>query len=68
MHVLVILTDITNYADALREISAAARKFRDAAVIRVICTRILHPCMREPDAREEEWFDHDDSDLNHAGG
>jgi V/A-type H+-transporting ATPase subunit B len=26
MHVLVILTDITNYADALREVSAAGRK------------------------------------------
>ena len=52
MHVLVILTDITNYADALREISLPARKFRDAVVIRAICTRILHPCMREPDARE----------------
>ena len=26
MHVLVILTDITNYADALREISAAKKE------------------------------------------
>ncbi len=26
MHVLVILTDITNYADALREVSAARKK------------------------------------------
>ena len=26
MHVLVILTDITNYADALREISAARKE------------------------------------------
>jgi vacuolar-type H+-ATPase subunit B/Vma2 len=26
MHVLVILTDITNYADALREVSAARKE------------------------------------------
>ena len=31
MHVLVILTDITNYAEALREISAARKKCRAAA-------------------------------------
>ena len=29
MHVLVIITDITNYAEALREVSAAKKRFRD---------------------------------------
>lgn len=45
MHVLVILTDITNYADALREVSAARKKYRDDADIRDICTQTLPRCM-----------------------
>ena len=39
MHVLVILTDITNYADALREVSAARKKYPAAAATPGICTR-----------------------------
>ena len=38
MHVLVIITDITNYADALREVSAARKEVRDVEVIRDTCT------------------------------
>ena len=51
MHVLVILTDITNYADALREVSAAERKFLDVVDIRDICTQTLQHCMKEQGVR-----------------
>ena len=51
MHVLVILTDITNYADALREVSAARKECRDDADIRDICTQTLLLCMKERDVR-----------------
>ena len=47
MHVLVILTDITNYADALREVSAA----RDGGAIPAICIRIWPPSMSAPGGR-----------------
>ena len=52
MHVLVILTDITNYAEALREVSAARKEVPDAAAIRAICTPTLQRCMSVP---EERW-------------
>ena len=42
-HVLVILTDMSSYADALREVSAARRRCPVAADIRVTCTRIWRP-------------------------
>lgn len=45
MHVLVIITDITNYAEALREVSAAVRRFRAAGVTRAIFIPTLQPCM-----------------------
>ena len=51
MHVLVILTDITNYADALREVSAAERKSLDVVDIRDICIQTLQHCMKEQDVR-----------------
>ena len=35
LHVLVILTDITNYAEALREISAAKKEGRKQERIRI---------------------------------
>lgn len=38
-HVLVIMTDITNYADALREVSAARKEVRAVAATRATCTR-----------------------------
>ena len=47
MHVLVILTDITNYADSLREVSAARKEVPDAVVIRDICIQTLHRFMKE---------------------
>lgn len=45
MHVLVIITDITNYADALREVSAARKEVRADVVIRDICILTLQQCM-----------------------
>lgn len=45
MHVLVIITDITNYAEALREVSAARKKSPDGAAIPAICTPTLPACM-----------------------
>ena len=51
MHVLVILTDITNYAEALREVSAARRrKSPAAAATPATCTPTLPPCMSAPAA------------------
>ena len=47
MHVLVIMTDITNYADALREVSAAKRKSPEDADTPDICTQTLHRSMKE---------------------
>ena len=55
MQVLVILTDITNYAEALREVSAAkkevpGRRSRAAADIPATCTPTLRRCMNAPAA------------------
>ena len=47
MHVLVILTDITNYADALREVSAARKEVPGRADIRDICIQIWLLFMKE---------------------
>ena len=46
MHVLVILTDITNYCrSACVKFPPPARKFPAAAAIRAICTPTWLPCM-----------------------
>ncbi len=47
MHVLVIITDITNYAEALREVSAAKKKFQDVVDIQDIFILTLLLCMKE---------------------
>ncbi len=47
MHVLVIMTDMTNYAEALREVSAAERKFLEEEDILDICILIYPIYMRE---------------------
>lgn len=47
MHVLVILTDITNYAEALREVSAARKEVPGRRGIRAIFTPTLPPSMSE---------------------
>ena len=52
MHVLVILTDITNYADALREISAAKKRFPDDADTPDTCTLTWLRCMNAQAVRE----------------
>ncbi len=46
MHVLVILTDITNYAEALKY-RRPERKYRDAAAILATCIPTLPPCTKE---------------------
>ena len=46
MHVLVILTDITNYADALREVSAARKEVPGRRGYPATCTPILPPSER----------------------
>ena len=51
MHVLVILTDITNYADALRRSPPRARKCPAAAAIPATCIRTLPRSMSAPAAR-----------------
>ena len=39
-HVLVILADVTNYCEVLREVSAARGRYRAAAAIPATCTQI----------------------------
>ena len=51
MHVLVIMTDITNYADALREVSAARKEVPGLVDILDICTPTLQRYMKEPEDR-----------------
>ena len=46
MHVLVIITDITNYADALREVSAARKEVPGRRGY--TCTPTLRPCTNGP--------------------
>ena len=48
MHVLVILTDITNYADALREVSAARKEVPGRRGYPAICIRTSRPCTSAP--------------------
>lgn len=51
MHVLVILTDITNYADALQRYLPQERKFRDVVDILDICTLTLQHYTKEQEDR-----------------
>ena len=44
MHVLVIITDITNYADALREVSAARKEVPGRRGYLATFIRTLPPC------------------------
>ena len=48
MHVLVILTDITNYAEALREVSAAKKEVPTAVATPAICIPTWPPCTSVP--------------------
>lgn len=47
MHILVILTDMTSYAEAVREISSSKEKFPRVRVIRDIYIPTLRRCTRE---------------------
>ena len=47
LHVLTILTDMSSYADALREVSRRERKFRVEEATRATCTPIYPPYMNE---------------------
>ncbi len=69
MHVLVILTDITNYADALREISAAKKEVPAAAATPATSTPTLAICTSGP-GRElgKESFHYHDPHSDHARG
>ena len=49
MDVLVVITDMTNYCDALREVSTAREELPGRRGIRAICTLSLHQSMREPE-------------------
>ena len=66
MHVLVIITDITNYAEALREVSAARKEVPEDADIRVICILILHLYMKEREESKAKRINHPNSDFDHA--
>ncbi|KAG7285161.1 Vacuolar ATP synthase subunit B [Staphylotrichum longicolle] len=47
-HVLVILTDLSSYCDALREVSSAREEVPVVAVSPVTCTRICRPSTNVP--------------------
>lgn len=66
MHVLVILTDITSYCEALREFSSSKGRFRDVKDIRDICTLIWLRCMKEQDCQGCRRVCNTDSDSDHA--
>lgn len=51
MHVLVIITDITNYAEALREVSAARKEVSGRRGYPDIFTQTLRQCTSVRDAR-----------------
>ena len=53
MHVLVILTDITNYADACGRSPPPGRKSPDAGATQAICTRTWPPCTSGQAGRRE---------------
>ncbi len=48
MHILVILTDMTSFAEAMREVSAQKERSQAGKAIRDICTVSLQHFMREP--------------------
>ena len=51
MHVLVILTDITNYADSLREVSRSQKGSSGRRGYPVTCIRIWLHYMKEPEEK-----------------
>lgn len=48
MHILVILTDMTSFAEAMREVSSSKAKSRQEKVIRDTYTVNLQPSMNAP--------------------
>ena len=46
MHVLVILTDMTNYCEALRRLAQQGRRYPEEGAIRVICIQTLQLYMK----------------------
>ena len=67
MHVLVILTDITNYADALREISAARKEVPGRrGYPGYMYTDLASLYERAGRQRGKNGSDHDDSDIDPA--
>ena len=56
MHVLVIMTDMTNYCEALREVSAARRKFQVVGAIQVTSILTSQPSTNVQDA----WLERKD--------
>ena len=54
MHVLVIMTDMTNYCEPLREVSAARRRFQDVEAIQV--TLYLNP-LNPPTNVQDAWLE-----------
>lgn len=68
MHVLVILTDITNYADALREISAARKEVPGRrGYPGYMYTDLATMYERAGRQKGKKGIDHNDSDPDHAG-
>ncbi len=68
MHILVILTDITYFAEAMREVSSSKERFRAVKDIRDIYTvnLLLSTNVQESSERKSRKFCHTDSDPDHA--
>lgn len=69
MHVLVIMTDMTNYCEALREIFGKdVVKCRVAVVIPDTCIRTFPPCTSVQAVSSAKRFGDSNPDSFHAGG
>ena len=69
MHVLVILTDITNYAEALREVSAARKEVPGRrGYPGYLYTDLATMYERAGRITRQERLDNHDPDTDHAGG
>lgn len=68
MHVLVIMTDITNYAEALREVSAARKEVPGRRGYPGYLIRTLPPCMSAPAESAAKRVPYADSHSYNARG
>ena len=66
MHILVILTDMTSYAEAMREVSSSKGEIRPRKGFRAICTVTWLPFTRGRASWQDGRVRDPDSDSHHA--